>query len=241
MNTKKKDSWDRLSPQQIYLRFKAILEWREGAYQIYKKLQHKSEVNLLLKKLLCKNSADKALEVMQEISDYFDLPGLPDFCTQQKLCGLLGVNQVISIALSSIYSHSGFKVRFSGLFGKIELDYQQPVDVITTMKMHEEIEAKIRVLDVWNKTKLFNLIAQIRDMHNNKNYSLQKISPVLKIIRDLLSIKSDPAYYLVEKFNLIEFKMDENFFGKVRDKEAGGFFQHLCILFFSLDFPMSQE
>ncbi len=241
MEEKIKKTWAPLSPKAIYLVFKGLLKWREDAEKFYENLNEKDEVNTSLKKLLKKTSAIEACKVMTEISLLFGLSDLSKFCTQQKFSGLLGVNQIVSIALSGVYFHSKIKDDLTNFFGRVVIDHQAICDLSAPMESHDVFQEIINKNDQVVNIKFYSLIQQVKILHDTKMYSLTAFRGLVKQFRELPVSYHEPISYLLYKVNIRPEVQDAdykefNFFDQAKNKEAGGFFQNLCIMLFSLDF-----
>ncbi|MFZ4648508.1 MAG: hypothetical protein ACOYMB_02595 [Patescibacteria group bacterium] len=255
MTEKSKGQWVRLSPRDIYLRFLEIEEWRKKAEKAFGFTHHwldsvqtkilnddeKGMVKNLLEEILKKTSAPCAYEVMTKISKVFGLKDLSGFCTQQKFTGLLGVNHVVNLALSSVFSALNLKKGFAN-FGGVSIDYSKICKLGVPEEMHNVIQEKINLGDVETNTQLRVIFEQIRALHENKMYPFQTFKSLGEVIKSLTD--EDPMGYMFYQINICfpkKVEKDFNFYSNEIVKSDGGFFQDLCILILSYEFPKQNQ
>jgi hypothetical protein len=99
-----KIKWKRLDAQGFQLRHEEMHEWRVEANTAFNKKLNNPEkfekLCLLLSELVRKTSAETTLEVIEKISELFELPNPAiKFCTEAKLSGTFGIRHIVSVVL----------------------------------------------------------------------------------------------------------------------------------------------
>lgn len=245
MENKKSFSRISLSPMEIYEIHRKMWSWAEVAEKIYYKAMNdndKADMNKLLKKLLQKTSATKALELMSQISKTIELPDLREFCTQEKFSGLLGVRQVANMTLSGLYFFSGITKDITSLFGAISIDYDRRSKLGLMLEEHDTIKERIYQASDDERMQVKMRIGWIIRYSKEKKYMLSSMLEQGKNIKENLNLISDPIRLGLD-WTKIDYKhhydVPDIFFdlySKSHDNEDGGLFQYLCIVLFSQKF-----
>lgn len=231
-----------LSPVEIYKIHKMMWDWSVSCEEIYMKLTFKgfnrSVVNDLLKSLLKKTSAVKALEVMSDISFNFGLIDLNNFCVNKSFSQLLGVNQVANMTLSGLYFNSHIENDLSNFFGGIKIDFDRRGKLGLMLSEHDEIQQRLNVISLSEKLHFKYFVDKIMDYSISKKYPLNSMLSHGQHIKEILDLASDPIK-LGFSWTGIESKVkgqDFDFYPISKNNQDGGFFQYLCIVLFSLEF-----
>lgn len=245
MENKKSFSRISLSPMEIYEIHRKMWLWAEVAQKIYFKAMYdneKADMDKLLKKLLQKTSATKALELMSQISKTMELPDLREFCTQEKFSGLLGVRQVVNMTLSGLYFFSGINNDVTTIFGAISIDYDRRSKLGLMLEEHDVIQESINHASSCEKYSVKMSIVNIEKYSIKKKYILSSMLHLGRNIKNNLNLISNPITLGLD-WTKIDYKQhnDEqdiyfDIYPKSRDSQDGGLFQYLCIALFSLKF-----
>lgn len=241
MENKKSFNRISLSPMEIYEIHRKMWLWAEVAQKIYSKAMcdnEEADMDKLLKKLLQKTSATKALELMSQISKTMELPDLREFCTQEKFSGLLGVKQVANMTLSGLYFFSEVKNDVLSMFGRISIDYDRRSKLGLMLSEHDEIQESINKASIKDKNEAKRSVELIAEYFKNKRYTLASLLLHGKYIKYFLKLDSEPIHLGLcwTKIDCNVDKFVQNIYPFSHNNEDGGLFQYLCIVLFSLKF-----